>query len=571
VLEEITDEPGEVRSGLRRAAMAYARAVGAKNVDIHALAARLAEEGRRHRTYEEVDAYNLTGMARWVVNIAAIPHPAQGFLDKVKERLEVEEEERPPLPRLNDFLPVSKDRDGTLAKMHAKIEELVTEGLKRIAIRTEIEKAENDARDAVVCDFLEELGKEQVKELNTSEKNRLGRRKAKAAKAARLEVLERNGIKSDLEITPKHELITGVQGGGKTQAIVRRLAREAKGKVNVYLPTIAKAKEVAEALRAAGSIRRAIVVLGRMTEKDGEPKGGERMCRQDPELIDQAQRNGIKVRKSICNFCPFRFDCDYLQQVDEVAELEDRILLLSHEMMFLMPEWARAELHIIDESVVTKFAVEDRIEPGLLFQPDLWTRVPFYEHTAMAVRDALQKPGHELEELKAAGIEDKDLANCAAHIRIIHDNELQAIREALEVPDDEGGAARRAKARRAKCPGPAASALSEAPEAPGAHLQQPAEGAERVARRDECDPARLGRGEGHRRGRPGAQREGAALRDQPPEGAQALQRREAGRDHPPGRHRLRAAEPVGVRLSRPRASLCGRASGDDHPANEHDK
>ena len=183
-----------------------------------------------------------------------------------------------------------------------------------------------------------------------------------------------------------------------------------------------------------------------MTEQKGEPKGGARMCRQDPELIEQAQRNGIKVRKSICQFCPFRFDCHYLQMVDEVAELKDRILLLSHEMMFLMPAWMRADLHIIDESVVTKFAVEERIEPGLLFQPGLWSRLPFFERTALAVRDALQKPGHELEVLKAAGIDDEDLGHCAAYLRGVHETELGSIRDILEVDDDEGGDARRGEA-----------------------------------------------------------------------------------------------------------------------------
>jgi hypothetical protein len=79
-LDEITGGAGEVRSGLARAARLYARAVGPKNVDIQALAARLAEEGLRHRTAEEVHAYNLPGLVRWVLGKEAAPHPAQGRL-----------------------------------------------------------------------------------------------------------------------------------------------------------------------------------------------------------------------------------------------------------------------------------------------------------------------------------------------------------------------------------------------------------------------------------------------------------------------------------------------------------
>ena len=381
------------------------------------------------------------------------PHPAQVLIDRIAAG-EVESKgktkgeakaEKPPLPRLPDFLPVSTDRDGTLGAMRAKIDDLVTEALRRIAIRNEVDVAEEEAEEAARFAFLKELGKKQFGELNKSEQNRLGRRRAKAARAARSEVLERNKV-DDLDILARHSLITGVQGGGKTRTVTRRLAREAKGRVNIYVPTIAKAEEVAEELRAAGSIRPVIVVRGRMTEQKGEPKGGERMCRQEPELIEQAQKAGLSVRKSICKSCPFRFDCAYLEQVKEVSDLEDRILVLSHEMIFLMPEWMRASLHVIDESIVTKFAVENRIEPDLLFQPDLWNRVPFFEKTALDVRDALQKPGQELEELQRGRRHDDKLKHCAAYLRAIHDEELWSIRNALEVDEDEGGDVRRANA-----------------------------------------------------------------------------------------------------------------------------
>jgi hypothetical protein len=370
------------------------------------------------------------------------PHPAAGLIERARAKAEEAKAEKPSLPRLPDFLPVSADRDGTLAAMRAKIEELVTAALCREAIRNDVELQEEAAKSFADWEFMEEVGKELHEELTSSERRKLSRRKTKAAKAARLEAMARNGIEHEADLHPKHDLITGVQGGGKTQAVIRKLAREAKGKVNFYVPTLVKAEEIAEALIAEGSIRPAIAVRGRMTEEKGEPKGGARMCGQKPELIELAQNSGLSVRKSICKFCPMRFDCAYLQQVDQVAETKDRILILSHEMLFLMPSWMQANLHIIDESVVTKFAIEDRIEPDLLFQPDLWRRVPFFERTALAVRDAMQKPGHELEELLAAGVTDDDLKQCAAYLHAVHDAELQNIREALEVEDNEGAAVR---------------------------------------------------------------------------------------------------------------------------------
>ena len=88
--------------------------------------------------------------------------------------------------------------------------------------------AEEDAKEAAGYAFLDEMGKYQFEELNKSEQSRLGRRRAKAAKAIRLEIMEQEGV-DDLDLKPRHELVTGVQGGGKTQAVVRRLARESEG------------------------------------------------------------------------------------------------------------------------------------------------------------------------------------------------------------------------------------------------------------------------------------------------------------------------------------------------------
>lgn len=58
---------GECRKGLETAAFAYARAIGAKRTDAVALANRLAEVGREHRSESEVAGYNLSGLVHWVL------------------------------------------------------------------------------------------------------------------------------------------------------------------------------------------------------------------------------------------------------------------------------------------------------------------------------------------------------------------------------------------------------------------------------------------------------------------------------------------------------------------------
>src|SRR5206468_8752644 len=58
-LDGIDGTAGGVRDGLGRAAWIYATRVGPAAVDVAALAARLAEVGRRHRSAEEVEGYGL--------------------------------------------------------------------------------------------------------------------------------------------------------------------------------------------------------------------------------------------------------------------------------------------------------------------------------------------------------------------------------------------------------------------------------------------------------------------------------------------------------------------------------
>ena len=64
-LAQVSGKAGKTRHGLALAARTYIRAVGPGQVDVEALAQRLAEEGRKHRSAAEVESYGLPAYVRW--------------------------------------------------------------------------------------------------------------------------------------------------------------------------------------------------------------------------------------------------------------------------------------------------------------------------------------------------------------------------------------------------------------------------------------------------------------------------------------------------------------------------
>jgi hypothetical protein len=71
----VSGEAGKTRSALERAARAYIRAVGPHQVDVEALAERLAAEGLKHRSADEVAGYNLAALVRWHLARCPMPKP----------------------------------------------------------------------------------------------------------------------------------------------------------------------------------------------------------------------------------------------------------------------------------------------------------------------------------------------------------------------------------------------------------------------------------------------------------------------------------------------------------------
>ena len=101
---------GEVRAALGRAVLIYARHVGRENVDISALAERLAETALEHRSAAEVRGYGLKSLVRWWLGKAP-------SIEAIAAEVEVEAEE----------LPSPAEAAGAL---DAALRAFVTEGLE---------------------------------------------------------------------------------------------------------------------------------------------------------------------------------------------------------------------------------------------------------------------------------------------------------------------------------------------------------------------------------------------------------------------------------------------------------
>jgi hypothetical protein len=147
-LARIGGGAGSVRTGLGRAAAAYIRRVGPERVDVGALAARLAEEGLRHRGEADVAGYGLPDLVRW--HLARAPEGAAA----------ADESEAAPGPEpeaLPDFGPVRPDRDAALAELRAEIEGAIGSAGRRIGLRRELKERQREAAAAAGRALYDEL------------------------------------------------------------------------------------------------------------------------------------------------------------------------------------------------------------------------------------------------------------------------------------------------------------------------------------------------------------------------------------------------------------------------------
>jgi hypothetical protein len=428
-----------VRASLGGAIRAYVRAVGPGNVDVGALAARLAAEAARHRGPGEVAGYGLEGLIRW--HLARAPRPETVAVGEAPAANIAADAAEPAGPEvLPDFGPVRSDRDAALAELREEIAGAVAGAAERIALRRELRLRRGEAADAAARDLLRGRSPEDLDEAET---RRLRSVKAAAGRRAREEFLAEKG----LEAVPGREavLFTGGQGTGKTLALARALARLPGGNVTVLVPTLAKAEELAAAIEGARPGRMFVRVWrGRLARPAGAGEGpataaaadafagarragGERMCGRPAGLIRKAQRAGCSMFKTFCGECPMRHDCLYLGQLDMLKALDGaRIVVAAHETLFL-PMPFSSDLVIVDEDVATKAARAVEIDPARLLDPEKWQGADGLLPTVRAVAAALARPGRELAALREAGVDVAAVKACGAHLRELHDAKVEEI------------------------------------------------------------------------------------------------------------------------------------------------
>lgn len=154
-------------------------------------------------------------------------------------------------------------------------------------------------------------------------------------------------------------MLSGAQGVGKTRAVVGAdgnagILHRTVGLISVlFEPDHTKATEAKNDYdkNAPEGSPPSIHVWGRGSPDPDQPE--ETMCRL-PEIATALSQKGVSVRQALCETCPFRLECGYLRQEDEIARLaaapEGVAIFAPHDYAFLpLPGFVNPDLAIFDE------------------------------------------------------------------------------------------------------------------------------------------------------------------------------------------------------------------------------
>jgi hypothetical protein len=161
-----------------------------------------------------------------------------------------------------------------------------------------------------------------------------------------------------------HYLIKAIAGIGKSRTTAKKIANlPANLKIWWLVPTHGRAEEQGQeyaAFKKPASLR-VYVVRGRQAPNPDFPD--ENMCRRS-DLAEVVSRVGGSVKKILCEACPFRHNCAYLEQEDELRNLEVGLFILPHDYATVPSCPApRPDRVIIDESIIPKFVDHFSIHP----------------------------------------------------------------------------------------------------------------------------------------------------------------------------------------------------------------
>lgn len=173
---------------------------------------------------------------------------------------------------------------------------------------------------------------------------------------------------------PSRAMQHGMQGGGKTSALVGRVSQkedepqsnqlstspgalhDAVGLVSaMYMPTHTKCEEAAKVYEACApkGAPPCIVIRGR-GQPDPEGDSNQKMCLVS-ELADHLAKQGATVRSTLCIKCPYKDRCGYIQQENLVEQHVQSgtglVVFAPHTYAFLpLPAETLSDIAIFDES-----------------------------------------------------------------------------------------------------------------------------------------------------------------------------------------------------------------------------
>jgi len=152
----------------------------------------------------------------------------------------------------------------------------------------------------------------------------------------------------------------------------------------------------------------AMVVRGRGQQNPARPPG-EFMC-QRHEVARRVAERGLSVRKALCEDCPLRAGCGYLDQVTRIEAMGGvGVFFQAHAGRFTVSSVPAADLFIGDERIdpchVKEVALAVLAPELVPYQSgrDAWADSVAAQKAVDAIRIALAQP-HQLAALRAAGV-----------------------------------------------------------------------------------------------------------------------------------------------------------------------
>jgi hypothetical protein len=307
------------------------------------------------------------------------------------------------------------DRDGVLAEQRATIRQWLARNHRLVQARREIDRRRQIA--------FTEAGLAEDQSGAGQGNSEGGHRKATLSRRLRREVLEEFGL-VDLPRQGERTLITGAQGTGKSRTVAEGIA-EMRGVVVIrwLVPTLRKAFEQAsEYRRLAGADSLPVwVVSGRGAADPEDPQTP--MCPRH-QVVNRAAAMGVEVQKEICESCSLKGTCGYQRQRKVLCAAAESggLFITSADYLWLPCPAPRADIVVVDESIIGRASETASLDPRRLTEDDKWAgrdlgeALRHREVAALVRRAVTEQPARELAFLRDQRVTLDDLKAALKHL-----------------------------------------------------------------------------------------------------------------------------------------------------------